>query len=185
MPSRLPQPPAVCKHGLGWLLFRIYACRSINQQWPVDMWESSRVKISSRQMISHQLLISNIYGYSRDPTWPCTEALTSKLLAFITQRLIAGYNGLAAVTGGFNFDPDELDEFKVWRQFGWTHAQQHAEYQRGTPVKPTCKGRTQRDHFWMSPALSALCRQVQTIDLFADHTTLAADFGIQQCEQCC
>ena len=162
----------------GVATFSDFACKSVNLPWPPDMWEASRVQATAHQVGHHQIVMCNVYGYPRGPTWPKAASLTNQLLSPLTQHIVAGYGGLAAIGGDFNFNPDQLEEFDVWRSFGWAHAQQLAADKWNMPIQATCKGSTQRDHLWLSPALAALCREVHTFDIFADHCTVAADFDI-------
>ena len=123
---------------------------------------------------------SSIYGFPRGPTWPAAAELTSQLLAFISEHLIVGYNGLAVVAGDFNFNPGELPEMQLWASYGWQEAQTLAHTRWQTPIAPTCKGSTQRDQIWFSPRMAALCTEVKIHDIFVDHSSVIASFHLEE-----
>ena len=153
-------------------------CQNLAADWPQDIWESSRVQITSHRVGQHTIVIANIYGFAKGPTWPQAKQLTNETLSHLTRQMVIGYGGLAAITGDFNADPTDLDQMAAWQIYGWTEVQQLAAERWNRPVTPTCKGTTQRDQIWLSPALAALCTGVHTIDVFVDHSTVLATFDI-------
>ena len=118
-PAALRQNSSWAGTWTGVATFGDFACHPIDLWWPADIWESSRIQVSTHIVGNHNVLIANVYGYPRGPTWPRASSLTSDILKHLTSHLVIGYDGLAAIVGDFNHDPNELDEFSIWRSFGW------------------------------------------------------------------
>ena len=137
---------------------------------------TSRVQTTRHQIGELSILVANVYGYPRGPTWPRAAKLTDTLLSHITNNLVIGYSGFAAIVGDMNFDPLELDQMKAWQAYGWVSAQTLAWHRWQQEPMPTCKGTTERDQVWLSPALAALCNTVQVLPSFADHHTVSVGF---------
>ena len=124
------------------------------------------------------LQIVNCYGFCRGPAWPQAMALTNSLLNTATQQLVIGRFGPRAICGDFNFSEGELDTFAVWQHHGWVSAQAFALRHWNQPTSPTCKGSAERDFIWLSPQTQCLCRQVQVLDIFQEHSTVAVDLSL-------
>ena len=90
-----------------------------------------------------------------------------------------GYNGLAAITGDFNFNPSDLQQMQIWQAYGWISVQQLAHNRWFQDIIPTCKGATERDQIWLSPALAFVCTSVSIQPSFADHSTVRLAFLLQ------
>ena len=157
-----------------------FPCETLDLRMPAELWRSCRLHFSIHHVGIHSIILASIYGFPRGPTWPAAAELTSQLLAFISEHLIVGYNGLAAVAGDFNFNPGELPEMELWASYGWQEAQTLAHTRWQTPIAPTCKGSTQRDQIWLSPRLAALCTEVEVYDIFVDHSTVLASFQLDE-----
>ena len=160
--------PVALRHSSTWagtwsgvLTASDFPCHSLDISWPLEIWETGRVQLTSHQVGPHRILVATIYGYARGPTWPRAHELTEQMLTHLTEHLVVGYSGMAAIVG-VNADPHELHQFDVWRTYGWEHAQQLSHQRWSTPIVPTCKGATQRDMIWLSPALASHCSQVNT-----------------------
>ena len=153
-----------------------FPSNSISLDWPLEIWQTSRVQTTRHQIGELSILVANVYGYPRGPTWPRAAKLTDTLLSHIITNLVIGYSGYAAIVGDMNFDPLELDQMKAWQAYGWVSAQTLAWHRWQQEPMPTCKGTTERDQVWLSPALAALCNQVQVLPTFADHRTVSVGF---------
>ena len=156
---------------------------TISLGWPQDIWDTGRVQATLHFIGPHRLLLVNIYGFPRGPTWPAARALNAAILQHVTQQITLGYHGLAAISGDFNMNPGEDDHTKMWAELGWKEAQSWAFSQWGQPISPTCQGVHQRDQLWMSPALTALCTEVKVSDIFLGHSTVLASFNIDMAPQ--
>ena len=157
-----------------------FPCETLDLRMPEELWRSCRLHFSIHHVGIHSIIMASIYGFPRGPTWPAAAELTSQLLAFISEHLIVGYNGLAVVAGDFNFNPGELPEMQLWASYGWQEAQTLAHTRWQTPIAPTCKGSTQRDQIWLSPRMAALCTEVKIHDIFVDHSSVIASFHLEE-----
>ena len=147
---------------------------------PPDIWQSGRIQIMRYYVADVSILVANVYGFPRGPTWPKAADLTCRLLRCLTDHLVIGYSGLAAICGDLNFDPGSLSEMQLWSSYGWTEVQNYAFQTWAQPISSTCKGATQRDQIWMSPALAATCSAVYLKDVFVGHSTVLADFNFEE-----
>ncbi|CAJ1332818.1 unnamed protein product, partial [Effrenium voratum] len=116
-----------------------------DQRLPQQFDLTSRVQTTRHQIGELSILVANVYGYPRGPTWPRAAKLTDTLLSHITNNLVIGYSGYAAIVGDMNFDPLELDQMKAWQSYGWVNAQTLAWHRWQQEPMPTCKGSTERD----------------------------------------
>ena len=144
--------------------------------WPTDIWATGRVQCTTHFIGQHRLLLVNLYGFPRGPTWPAAKQLNHAILNHVTQHIILGYDGLAAISGDFNMDPLETDDTRIWLDLGWQEVQTLASDRWQHTVMPTCKGKTQRDQIWVSPALAERCTHVEVKDIFLGHSTVIASF---------
>lgn len=122
-----------------------FPCESLQLRLPAELWQSGRIQFSLHHVGAQSIILASLYGFPRGPTWPAAQELTSQLLAFISEHLVVGYNGLAVIAGDFNFSPGELAEMQLWTSYGWQEAQLLAHHRWHTPIQPTCKGSTHRD----------------------------------------
>ena len=157
-----------------------FVCKPLQLDWPTPLWESSRVQATLHNIGLHQILVVNIYGYPRGPTWPKAASLTSALLEHVSKQIVFGFSGLAAICGDMNFNPDELHEFAVWKSLGWQSAQDLALARWNQEIQMTCKHATQRDQVWLSPKLAALCKAVELRHVFSGHSSVLASFDLEE-----
>ena len=160
-----------------------FRCQDVDLQWPQDIWESGRVQASLHYIGHHQVLLVNIYGFCRGPTWPKAHQLTQGILEHVTRHVVTGYSGFAAISGDFNCEPFGLPEMSVWSAYGWTHAQALADSRWNVMQEPTCQGATQPDQMWLSPRLASLRSSVSVEDVFLSHRTLRCEFDIEEAPQ--
>ena len=146
--------------------------------WPDGFWESSRILITQHLIGSYPVLVCSFNGYPKGVTYPNARALTDRLLGFITQQIILGYSGLAIVQGDFNHGKNELQQTQLWQELGWRSSQDIAASRWNHEVTPTCKGSTERDFIWVSPALQPFMSSLEVFDTFMEHSTLRAGFRL-------
>ena len=155
-----------------------FPSKSLAIDWPPDLWTSGRVLATQHFIGPSILTVISLYGLPRGPTWPAAASMMAEILEFISKTFVFGHSGLVAIQGDYNFGPHELDHFHLWRSLGWTDAQSLAIERWGHEWQPTCKGSTERDMIWMSPALAALCTGFQIRDVFADHSSVSVTLAI-------
>ena len=148
-----------------------FSSKHLQIDWPVDLWNSGRVLATQHQIGCHNITVVSLYGLPRGPTWPQAAALMNDILAFITKIFVFGHSGLVAICGDFNFSPFELEHFHLWRAAGWLSAQELAMQRWAHEWAPTCKGATERDLIWLSPAALSICDGIHIEDVFSDHSS--------------
>ena len=155
-----------------------FPSRELNVAWQHGERSSGRVLITRHLINQLPFLVAACYGFPSGPTWPNSRQLTGQLLSSLTREMVISGSGPRIIAGDFNSAIHQQDEFRIWESYGWTEAQVHANTCWHRPIQPTCKKATVVDMIWMSPEAAMLCRNVDNIDIFADHTTLYADFAV-------
>ena len=149
-----------------------YRSKALQIQWPPDLWASGRI-LATQHFISGQVLtLISLYGLPRGPTWPQARQQMNDILSFVSQTFIFGHQGHVIVAGDFNFGPQELDHFHLWRSMDWNTAQEHAIQNWGHAWVPTCKGATERDLIWLSPSLLSRFTKISINDVFSEHSSV-------------
>eukprot|EP00435_Cladocopium_sp_Y103_P074403 s90_g48.t1 len=156
-----------------------FCSKSLQVEWPHEFWTSGRVLATQHFVGKHRITVVSIYGLPRGPTWPQAAALTNELLSFVSREFVIGMSGIVAIMGDFNFGPRELPCFDLWRAYGFQLAQDLAFERWSRPVAATCKGKTERDMIWLSPMASLLCANIETQDVFHDHSSLRVQLNIE------
>ena len=146
--------------------------------WPTDHWESARVLLTRHWVSGCPIVVGGFYGFAQGPTWPASKQLSNELLSTFTQEVVIGMAGIRIIQGDFNYDPMELDQQRVWHQYGWRSAQAVAAEMFDHEIQATCKKATERDQIWLSPEAIQLLRNVTISDDFADHSTLMVSLAI-------
>lgn len=117
-----------------------------------------------------QITGANVYLWPRGPTWPKAVEASNNLLNRLTQEIVLSRTGLRFITGDFNHEEKLLDSIEIWKQQGWVDAQTYASERWGREICATCKGKTVRDHIWLSPEFLPYIQKVQVRPVFADHS---------------
>ena len=84
--------------------------------------------------------------------------------------------------GDFNQEPGALIQQQIWMRHGWQNAQHLAAETFNHLVTPTCKGATEADQIWLSPEAVQLLRGVWVTDDFMEHSTVAINLQIPECQ---
>ena len=162
----------------GVLCLSDHKSQVLNIAWPTEMWMSGRVLATLHVVGDLTLTVISIYGFPRGPTWPHATQQMNEILEFLTKTFILGHSGLIAIMGDFNFHPMELEHFHMWRALGWLSSQEMATQRWNWDWAPTCKGATERDLIWLSPALQALSQSIHIDDVFSEHSTLSIKVAV-------
>lgn len=151
-------------------------------QWDNQEQAMGRVQLARFWWGQRSITGGNIYLWPRGPTWPKAVEASNLLLDQLTKELVLSRTGLRFITGDFNHDDKLLDCIEIWKQQGWVDAQSYAEETWNREITNTCKGKTVRDHIWLSPEFIPYITQVRTWDIFADHAAVGVqvDLPIQQ-----
>lgn len=157
-----------------------FCSKQLQVEWPPDLWNSGRVLATQHQIGTHSITVVSLYGLPRGPTWPRAATIMNDILAFISKTFVFGHSGLVAICGDFNFSPHELEHFNIWRSAGWCSAQELATTRWDHVWTPTCKGATERDIIWLSPAAASLCTGLHIEDVFCDHSSISVTLDLAE-----
>lgn len=153
-----------------------FPSQELSVPWPDGERDAGRVMLSRHFVGPTPFTVASIYGFPAGPTWPRNRSLTEQLLTTVTKEVVLGTSGCRIIQGDFNQPADRLDAFQIWRHYGWVEAQCLAKDLWGRHIEATCKNASTVDLMWLSPEAAMLCVQVGTMDVFADHLTVYADF---------
>ena len=152
-----------------------FPSQELSVPWPDGERDAGRVMLSRHFVGPTPFTVASIYGFPAGPTWPRNRSLTEQLLTTVTKEVVLGCR---IIQGDFNQPADGLDAFQIWRHYGWVEAQCLAKDLWGRHIEATCKNASTVDLMWLSPEAAMLCVQVGTMDVFADHLTVYADFQL-------
>lgn len=155
-----------------------FPSQELSVPWPDGERDAGRVMLSRHFVGPTPFTVASIYGFPAGPTWPRNRSLTEQLLTTVTKEVVLGTSGCRIIQGDFNQPADGLDAFQIWRHYGWVEAQCLAKDLWGRHIEATCKNASTVDLMWLSPEAAMLCVQVGTMDVFADHLTVYADFHL-------
>ena len=111
---------------------------------------------------------------------PTSRRLSNELLSTFTKEVVIGMSGIRTIQGDFNYDPLELDQQRVWHQYGRRSAQAVSAELFDHEITATCKGVTERDQIWLSPEAIQILRRFSIHEDFADHSTLMVHLAIPE-----
>ena len=167
----------------GVMLVGAASFRPVHIPWPFEEYTLGRVQIVEARIAAFPLVIANVYGWAKSPTWPQAHRLNAQLLDTITSEIVLSRNGPRAIIGDLNLQ--DSPHFQIWQNHGWIEAQEWARIHLGRPVEPTSQGATRLDFLWLSPELIPYLKDVKTWDYFSEHSALGAclDLPLQEEEQ--
>ena len=157
-----------------------FSSKQLSIEWPKDLWNSGRVLATQHQIGSQSITVISIYGLPRGPTWPQAATQMNDILGFLTKTFVFGHSGMVAICGDFNFSPHELEQFHLWRSAGWASAQEVAMDRWNFAWTPTCKGATERDLIWLSPAALTVCTGFYVDEVFTDHSSVMVTLDVAE-----
>ena len=152
--------------------------RPLVNDWATTEWATGRIQASAIFVQENWVKVGVFYGYAKDAHTKATKDRTDELLANLTQRVVMASNGYRVIMGDFNCLPHDLPQFAIWRAHGFQELQELAWQRWNQPVRPTCKGKSVKDHVWVSPELALKLQSVHTDDTFsADHAVVYGSFA--------
>lgn len=150
--------------------------------WPQEHWLSGRVMLTRHWASTLPITIGTFYGYATGPTWARAKHLSDQLLETYTTEVVMGMSGVRLIMGDFNQEHGALIQQQIWMRHGWQNAQHLAAETFNHLVTPTCKGATEADQIWLSPEAVQLLRGVWVTDDFMEHSTVAINLQIPECQ---
>ena len=151
--------------------------RAMTATWPQAAWDDSRFHLACFQVGQRWIQGGVVYGYAVQPHNQQTQQATDAICRHVTDRLLYNSTGLRFIAGDFNQEDMVLPQMQEWADAGWVNVQAWAAMHLGKAVQPTCKGKTTKDHIYVSPELAMYLKDVKVEDdWFPDHSTVAAIF---------
>ena len=151
--------------------------RALCSDWPTHMYDTGRAQVVGSLIGNQWITGAVVYGYPQSKTHPQAAEKTAGLLAHVFDHVVTYAQGPRYLTGDWNFEPEHLAITQQLLEAGWQEVQTLELLRTGHPIQPTCKGKTQKDHLWLSPELIAIYKGLEVIDdHFADHAVLVATF---------
>ena len=175
-----PAPPRPLSEHVGaWTgvaMVSKHPTRPLPIVWKKDTYQTARAQVTAT--LCHDLWITGgvVYGEPPGLSHPFAKEHTEILLREVIDAVL-GVKGLRFVAGDWNFQLGQLEAFQQLRQHGFQDLQTIAQEKWGRTPRPTCKGVTRKDFFFISPELRDLLIDVKTVDdIWADHSVLAGVF---------
>ena len=151
-------------------------CHSVSFPWPGGEFQLGRVQTSKFFMQNKAILGCTAYGWPTSPSWPHAKKATASLLQQITENFIVGTHGLRFLSADINGSDEDFPILAYWESLGWIEVQSLQQLRTGDTPLPTCRGRTRPDRLYLSPELASWFHSFELRDVFADHSTLIANF---------
>ena len=83
--------------------------------------------------------------------------------------------------GDFNCDVSQSPSVTLWKAQGWVDIQEWAFHHQGRQITMTSKHSNVLDHVFVSPELACYLREVDSWQLFADHSCIGARLDLPVC----
>ena len=158
-----------------------FPCRTVATPWRGLEHSSGRALISHFVVGSHHITGATVYGVP--PSASCRHPLktTEDILETISREVVIGHSGYRFVSGDMNCDTHDLAIFQSWQRLGWVEVQLEGLRRWGSTPMPTSKGKTIKDHVWLSPELAVHLKSVKVEDdHFPDHSVLYAELELPE-----
>ena len=154
------------------------AARALPNDWSVETWQTARLQACAVRVQQQWVKLGVAYGYAKQPHTRATREATDQVLEQLTERIVFQSKGFRIICGDFNQeDHDSLEQFTTWRNHGFMEIQDIAAQKWGQCIRPTCHGKTRKDHMWISPELIPRLLAVDVdASFFADHAVVVAEF---------
>ena len=136
--------------------------RSLHNAWSGEDWSTARLQASAVFVQQNWIKVGVFYGFAKDAHTKATQDRTDELLANLTQRIVLASQGYRVIMGDFNCLPESIPQFAIWRAHGFQEIQELALHRWQRPVENTCKGKSVKDHVWVSPELADKLIEVHT-----------------------
>eukprot|EP00438_Fugacium_kawagutii_P003599 Skav221607 [mRNA] locus=scaffold1698:863164:868092:+ [translate_table: standard] len=156
-----------------------YPCRALSAHWPADMWETGRVQITGTFVGTAWITGAVLYGYPQSKLHKNPLKRTQALLRHLVEHMLLVAVGPRYICGDWNHELTDFEVVDLLLQHGWREVQDLQKLHHGTPIQPTCKGKSRKDFCWISPELCRSFRNAEVIDdTFKDHAVIKATFAV-------
>ena len=174
-----PPRATACSAGTwkGVAVMSQYPVRRMMAGWPANVEKSSRVTLAATCVRDLWFHIGVIYGETEGKLHPRYLQNNEYLLQAMVAQVVTMTKGMRIIAGDWNVCPGAIPSFQILEQAGFRDLQQLAFERWGIAPQNTCKGRTRKDFFYVSPEMQPLLMGVQVLpDIFADHAVLQGQF---------
>ena len=152
--------------------------RSLHNDWHDEDWATGRLQATTVFVQQNWVKVGVFYGFAKDAHTKATQDRTDELLANLTQRIVLASQGYRVIMGDFNCLTDAIPQFAIWRSHGFQELQELAWHRWQRPIENTCKGKSVKDHVWVSPELANRLLEVYAdATFFADHALVYGTFS--------
>ena len=118
-----------------------------------------------------------LYGEPNSHAHPCHLQNNQYLLHHLATNLCGLCTGPRFLAGDWNVMQNSLPAFEILHQHGFRDIQDVALNRSGEPIQNTCKGKTRKDFFYLSPELQDLFVAAHLDhDVWPDHAVLSGTF---------
>ena len=150
--------------------------RALVHHWDPAQYATGRLVAATS--FCRGLWISGIgvYGTPVGPTHPRAKATTEHLLELAVARIHQAV-GCRYVAGDWNHDHNDLQAVRKLKMMGFVDIQDLHFRTCGVFPRPTCRGKTRRDYFYVSPELVQRFVSCQVDPLaWTDHASIVGEF---------
>eukprot|EP00435_Cladocopium_sp_Y103_P074716 s200_g50.t1 len=123
-------------------------CRTLRLPWPQSEFGLGRAHMLQAWYGPFMLTGVNLYGWPKSPTWPRSAEANEAMLSYIVQELGLSRTGPRFLMGDFNCNLELSPSVNIL------------------------------DHVLVSPELGQFLQDVQSWNLFSDHTTIGARLAV-------
>lgn len=124
--------------------------RALCSAWPQDMYSTGRVQVVGSLIGNQWISGAVVYGYPQSKFHHRAAEKTAGMLAHVFEHMVFCAQGPRYMAGDWNFTPDQLSITQKLLEAGWQEVQTLELMRNNTPVRWTCKGKTQKDYLWLS-----------------------------------
>ena len=151
--------------------------RAVPSSLPRDLQDSGRALIFSSLLGDAWVSGAVVYGEPNGHHYPAFMKNNERLLHHVVSHICNLSSGPRYVSGDWNVSQNALPAFSLLQQAGFRDLQDVALDRWGYQIEHTCKGRTRKDYFYISPELQELLVDVEVLhDVWPDHSVLVGTF---------
>ena len=135
-----------------------------------ELWQTARIHVAHVFQEPTWKLMGAFCGFaSGDP------GRTHRLLEFVSSGVVCEASGPRCFGGHFNLTPEQLLLWDAWKTMGFVELQDLWAARTGQPPVATRKGKTRKDHLFLTWELAQMVQSVEVrADYFSDHAVLIA-----------
>ena len=150
--------------------------RALVHQWDPAQHATSRLVAATSYCRGIWISGIGVYGTPVGPTHPRAKATTEHLLGLAVERIHQAV-GCRFVAGDWNHDHNDLLAVKKLQMMGFVDIQDLHFQTCGVFPVPTCRGKTRRDYFYVSPELAQRFVSCRVDPLaWTDHASIVGEF---------